>query len=61
MTNEWVNAVIEITTPLDVSADASDAEKWEATHKAADVFWESMPKGNRDWVGTEHWEIQSDD
>lgn len=56
MPERWVNAVVTLKTPLDVSPDASDYEKQEAVagflEKVSDVF-----NDERNVVMRGDWEI----
>jgi hypothetical protein len=53
----WVNAVVELTVPLDsVTPASSAAEKQEAVAKVLSRVIESVPEGLGQFIGSAHWE-----
>lgn len=52
MSERWVNAVVEGVLPLDVSVDATKAEKLDAVEEALEALTEGC---NLDWVFVASW------
>lgn len=57
MTDQWVNAVVELTVVLDVPVTASEREKRDALHDAMERLIPDDP----DVVAAGRWEDVSDD